>query len=271
LVKENIKNDLFISKSSKVAAITGASSGIGEAYAKALAMQGYDLVLISKDIAGLKKVADGIKKVNNVVIKLIMADLSSEKQIEVTAKKLEKLNVSMLVNNAGFGIANSFCETDPELLKEMINVHVQTTAIFTRAVLPKMISEQKGAIINVSSLAVFFHNRKNNTIYESTKNFVLSFSKALAKELEGTKVKIQVVCPGYTRTNFMTSDTVKGRDYSMIPSWMWMTSDGVVEESLRKLNKKKTILVPGRVNKIIVFVLKCKLLSWMPLIIVRKK
>jgi len=255
----------------KLAAVTGASSGIGEAYAKKLALQGYNLLLIARDEEGLKRVSDEIKKSSNVKISFISADLSKEKDIDFVSKKLTELNITMLINNAGFGIGKDFIETDPELLSAMVKVHVESTVRFSRAVLPNMINNKNGTIINISSLAVFFKNRKNNTIYESTKTFIVSFSEALTREVEGTGVKIQVVCPGYTKTNFTKSDSLKGRDYSTIPDWMWMTSEQVVDESLSKLKSKKTLLIPGRKNRCIAFMLRCKLISWIPNVLVHGK
>jgi short-subunit dehydrogenase len=228
-------------------------------------------LLIGRDKEGLKRVSDEIKKTFNVKISFILADLSKEKDIEFVSKKLSELNVTLLVNNAGFGIGKDFVESDPELLSAMVKVHCESTVRFSRAVLPNMISSKNGNIINISSLAVFFKNRKNNTIYESTKTFIVSFSQALAREVEGSGVKIQVLCPSYTKTNFIKTDSLKGRDYSMVPEWMWMMPEEVVDESLRKLKNKKTLLIPGRVNKRIAFLLRCKLLSWMPNILVRRK
>ncbi|MGV8163051.1 MAG: SDR family NAD(P)-dependent oxidoreductase [Candidatus Nanoarchaeia archaeon] len=253
------------------AVITGSASGIGEAYARKLASLGHNLLLIDKNKEDLKKIAEDIKKKSKVEIGLIVADLSNEKDIKNISEKLSMTNVKILVNNAGFGISKIFAETEPELISAMIKVHVEATARFSRAVLPKMLEQNEGVIINISSIAVFFKNRKNNTMYESTKNFILNFSKALAREVEDTKVKVQVVCPGYTRTNFMTSETAKGRDFSMIPDWMWMTSEEVARESINALSKKKIVFIPGLINRIVVILLKSKVFSWLPSIWVRAK
>ncbi|MGV8169393.1 MAG: SDR family NAD(P)-dependent oxidoreductase [Candidatus Nanoarchaeia archaeon] len=250
----------------KTAAITGAASGIGEAYAKKLGSLGYNLILIDKDKEGLKKVSLDIKKEHNVVIGMLPADLSKEKDIEQAAKKIGEQNITLLVNNAGFGIAKTFAETPDELLDDMVRVHVNTAVRFTRAVLPGMIKRNEGTIINVSSIAVYFKSRERNVTYGSTKSFLISFSEMLQEEMKHQKykIKIQALCPGFTRTNFMNTPHVKGRDYSRVPEWMWMTPDAVVEESLKNLKKKKTVIIPGRINKLLVFLMKTKVLSWIP-------
>jgi short-subunit dehydrogenase len=267
--KENMKK---INKR-PLAVITGASSGIGEVFAKKLGSMGNDLLLISNDLKGLKRVSSEIKAKSKtsgseVNVELLYADLSKEKDIDKVVKRLEKLNVYYLINNAGFGIGKKFADTNEKAISAMISVHVTAMVRFTRAVINNMIRKNSGRIINISSIAAFSRNRANCVMYNSTKTFVVVFSETLQCEMEGRRkdIRIQALCPGFTITNFHKNPdlTTLAKKLSRAPEWMWMKPEEVVEESLKALDKKVVMCVPGNINKLTVFMLNNKMFSRIP-------
>lgn len=250
----------------KTAIITGASSGIGEEFAKNLASKGYDLVLIAKDRENLLRVGKNLKNIFKADVGVITADLSSEKDLEMLEKKLNNIDAYMLVNNAGFGLGMDFASTEEKDMLAIMKVHMEATTRLTKAVLPKMIEKDEGVIINVSSVASFLRNKKNSVLYNSTKTYILAFSECLQQELWGQdkNIKIQCLCPGFTNTNFHTNRKVQGRDFNAAPSWVRMDAEDVVKRSLKALKKRKTLYVPGFMNKLTVFFARNILLSWIP-------
>ena len=273
-VKENKKIlRQKVNKKRDLAVITGASSGIGEAFAKKLGSLGNDLLLISNDAKGLQRVAKEIKEKSKaagseVNVEVLYADLASEKDIGCVVKRLEKLDVFYLVNNAGFGIGKKFADASEKAISAMISVHVTAMTRFARAVINGMMKRNRGRIINISSVAAFSRNRANCVMYNSTKTFVVVFSETLQYEMEGRckDIRVQALCPGFTITNFHKNPNQKSedRDMSRVPEWMWMKPEEVVEASLKTLDTKSVMCVPGNINKLTVFMLKNKMLSRIP-------
>jgi uncharacterized protein len=266
-----------------LAVITGASSGIGETFAKKLGRLGNDLLLISNDLLGLQRVAAEIKAENEkakskkikdkniqnkINVEILYADLSNEKDIDRVVRKLEKLDVYYLINNAGFGIGKKFAEASEKTISAMISVHVTAMVRFTRAVIKNMIKNNRGRIINISSVAAFSRNKANCVMYNSTKTFVVVFSETLQYDMDGqcNDIRVQALCPGFTITNFHKHPgrKSKDRDLSRVPEWMWMKPEEVVNESLKALDTRTVMCVPGNINKLTVFMLKNKMLSKIP-------
>jgi len=249
---------LVTSSASRTALITGASSGIGAAFARSLAAQGYNLVLVARRGAQLRSLADELHRKFNVRARVFPADLSDPTQV----KRLETLiaeagDLEILINNAGFGVPGKFAEIQAERNVEMIQVHVVATVRLCRAALPGMISRGRGAIINVSSVAAFMAGPKNAT-YSATKAYLNVFSEGLQDELKGTGVRVQALCPGLTRTEF--HDRPGYEEYkTKIPAFLWMTAEDVVRESLDGLEKDRVICILGRKNRLIVAILRNRL------------
>ena len=243
---------------SRTALITGASSGIGAAFARSLAAQGYNLVLVARREAQLKNLADELHRKFNIRARVFPADLSDPAQV----KRLETLiaeagDLEILINNAGFGVPGKFAEIQAERNVEMIQVHVVATVCLCRAALPGMISRGRGSIINVSSVAAFMATPRNAT-YSATKAYLNVFSEGLQNELKGTGVRVQALCPGLTHTEF--HDRPGYEDYkTKIPGFLWMSAEDVVRESLDALKKNRVICVPGFKNRLIVAILRNRL------------
>ena len=243
---------------SRTALITGASSGIGAAFARSLAAQGYHLILVARREAQLRSLADELHRKFNVRARVFPADLSDPTQV----KRLETLiaetgDLEILINNAGFGVPGKFAEIQAERNVEMIQVHVVATVRLCRAALPGMIFRGRGAIINVSSVAAFMATPRNAT-YSATKAYLNVFSEGLQDEIKGTGVRVQALCPGLTHTEF--HDRPGYEDYkTKIPRLLWMSAEDVVRESLDALKKNRVICVPGFKNRVIVAILRNRL------------
>jgi short-subunit dehydrogenase len=223
----------------KTALITGASSGIGETFARKLATRGFDLILVARREDRLQKIAGDLAGATALVADL--ATLEGIAKVESAISKAESLE--MLVNNAGFGTMGRFWVADLEGQQRMLDVHIRATMRLTYSALREMVARGRGAVINVSSVAAFGQSA-GNVSYCSSKAWINSFSEGLHLELceAGSPVQVQALCPGFTATEF--HDTL-GVDRKLIPGWMWMTANAVVEASMRGLERRKVIVVPG--------------------------
>lgn len=243
----------FMTSTRPLAAITGASSGIGETFARRLARDGYDLVLIARRRDRLERLAAELP----AACEILAADLINESDLEAVAARLaSEPRLALLVNNAGFGTRGHFWEADAQV--EMHKLHVVATVALTRAALKGMVARRAGAIINVSSVAGFMQN-PSSLSYNATKRWMNSFSEGLWLDMKaaGLPIRIQALCPGFTYTEF---HDVAGVDRASIPKSWWLTADFVVEESIRGLAAGKLFVVPGFRYKFIVW-----LFSWLPL------
>jgi len=228
------------------ALITGASSGIGKTFAGFLAKRGYDLILVARRRELLQSIADELSSAHDVKAEVLATDLSSEEETIKVAQRIEAVDaLSMLVNNAGYGIWGDFATSDIECQLDNVRVHDMATMRLTRAALPGMIARSRGDVINVASVAGLTPQPRAG-VYSASKAFLILFTESLHLELAGTGVRVQVLCPGFTHTGFHAAAEMKT---SGIPVWMWTDADMVVEESLRALEHGKVVVVPGRRNK----------------------
>lgn len=240
----------------RVALITGASSGMGEAFARKLALQGYNLVLVARREERLSALSSELQNNHHVKVEVVVADLTRESDIERVETKIGQLeNVDMLINNAGFGTMGRFAETDLEGQLEMITLYVTAPTRLIHAALPKM--EKGGSIINVASLGAFVYVPGNVT-YSATKAYLVVFSEILQMELKGRGIRVQALCPGFTMTEFHGK---MGFDSSVIPKFMWMTPEDVVKESLQGLERGKVVYIPGLKNRVVVLLCRIGLNS----------
>jgi uncharacterized protein len=240
-------------KGMRTALITGASSGIGAAFARRLASQGYDLILVARRADRLHALAAEVQDQYGVVAEVAVADLAQPADIELVEQRIaDSATVELLINNAGFGTLGAFSEIDLKRQIDMIWVHVIASVCLSRAALPGMIARGHGAIINVSSPAAFFPTPGNVT-YSATKAYVKTFSEALAAELSGSGVQVQVLCPGFTSTEFHVTPEYEGLDVrSRIPKGFWMSADDVVAASLSALRGRQLICIPGFNNRMLI-------------------
>lgn len=255
----------FVESDSKpdAALITGASSGIGATFARHLAAAGYDLVLVARREERLRALAAELEQEHAIRAELLVADLSRHADIERVAQRLSTLeSLSLLINSAGFGIADSFSESDPAREQAMIDVHLSASIRLGQAALPGMIARRHGGIINVSSVAAFFPTPGAAT-YCASKSYLNVFSEALQGEVAGTGVKVQALCPGFTRTEFHYTPEYADTDWTQIPNFMWMSTDQVVRESLIALDSGRVIVIPGLRYRLLVATIGNPLVLWL--------
>jgi short-subunit dehydrogenase len=231
--------------------ITGASSGIGLELAKCFAADGCRLILAARNRDALEKLAEELRRENKIEAVVFPADLSlpeTPKRIfaELSSKQIP---VDVLVNNAGFGAIGAFDQLPLERQTEMIQVNVAALTGLTRIFLPGMIQRRRGGILNVGSVAGFVPG-PGMAVYYATKAFVLSFSEALAAELAGTGVKITVLCPGPTPTNFGNVAGSKNARLMRVPG---TSAEKVARDGHAAFRRGRTIAVPGLQNKLVVF------------------
>ncbi len=235
------------------ALVTGASSGIGAAYARRLAASGYNLILVARREARLQTLAEQFRREYGVQAEVLAADLSTESGIaRVEAHLTGGAAVDFLVNCAGYDVYGNFAEIPIEKILGLIQCHTLAAVRFCRAVLPGMIERRHGAIVNVSSLSAFTPKPKDTT-YGASKAYLAQFSEALASELAHTGVRVQALCPGFTVSEF--HDDPQYAPYRLrerIPRWLWMASDAVAEASLKGLVEGQVVCIPGLTNQLIV-------------------
>jgi hypothetical protein len=244
-----------MSEAKPLAVVTGASSGIGAGFARALAARGYDLALVARRQDRLRLLADELGNHFQAKCTLLRADLTREPELRSVEEFLAgAANLQLLVNNAGFGAQGRFYEAPVESQDAMHRVHVLATMRLAHAALRNLTARNQGAIINVSSVAAFVP-RPGSTSYYATKAWINCFTEGLHLELKsaGSRVRVQALCPGFTLTEF---HDVLGIDRNFISGAWWMRAEDVVETSLRGMEKGKLFVVPGWRYKLLVSLLR---------------
>jgi len=235
-----------------IAVVTGASSGIGSAWARRLAREGWDLVLVARREDRLETLGQELRKLGAQAQPRV-CDLSRPESREDLDQWLSSLpRLDLLVHNAGFGVTGPVGEADPRRLEEMAQVHVNATIALCSAVAPRMRAAGTGGIVVVSSIAGWLVGA-GSAAYCATKAFETSFTRSLARELRPYGVRAMALCPGYTRTEFHDTDQYADWDRRNVPSWMWSTPDQVVDHAWKDWRRGKDLCIPGWINRAVVF------------------
>jgi uncharacterized protein len=233
---------------SKIALITGATSGIGAEYAKRLASQGYDLILTGRREQIIQKLADDIAKQFNIKAKVIIAELTDDADIQKVVDAIKTAeNLEILINNAGYaGPFILFAEKDMQESERMIKVMVTVPMRLIYAALPEMSKKGRGTIINVASISAFVPNKKWS-IYGASKASLKSFSESLYLEVKNKGIRVQVVCPGPVDTGFWKN--LPAEKAIMSKRFKITSPESVFDNSLRDLEKNRVVCIPGATTK----------------------
>jgi short-subunit dehydrogenase len=236
----------------RTALVTGASAGIGKAFAIQLARRGCHLVLVARRLDRLQALRDEILADHAVTVHTLVADLARpEAGAEIFAELSRRgIAIDVLVNNAGFGVAAKYVDTTWAQQAAFIQVLVTAVAELTHRALPGMLERDFGHIINVASLAGLTYGTPGATLYSGAKSFVIKMTEALSLELRGTGVRATAVCPGFTFSEFHDVNGMRER-VSKLPSALWMDADTVARQGLEAALEGRDVYVNGAFNKLI--------------------
>jgi hypothetical protein len=229
-----------------LALVTGASAGIGRAFALTLAERGHDLVLVARDTARLEAVAKDVAERFDTRTEILTSDLADRAQLARVEERLRTLDrpVDLLVNNAGVGTFGNFWELPVDREEHEISLNVVALMRLAHAAAGQLVERRTGGMINVSSIAGY-QPTPNNTTYGATKAFVCSFSQALHEELRPFGIRCLVLTPGFTRTEFQER---AGFDSSHVPGFLWQEAEQVVAHTLADYDRGRAVCVPGALN-----------------------
>jgi len=228
--------------------ITGASEGLGKAFAFECAERGMNLVLVSLPDSGLSDLANFISRNFNVSVHVFETDLSRSSGCYDLFLEIEKqgLQLNTLINNAGVGSTMMFDEGSPEFFEKQIGLNVLATTVITHLFVKNLRGKMPANILNVGSLASFFYLPKKQ-VYGGTKSYVYYFSKTLKKELKNKGVNVSVLCPGGINTNL--SVTLLNKNSPWTSRISIMNPEEVALIAIEGLFKNKEVIIPGKLNK----------------------
>lgn len=233
-----------------LAAITGATSGMGAAFARALAARGHDLLITGRRREAIEAVAADVRARAGVGVEVLIADFADPAQLAAVEERVRSAErLAVLVNNAGYGSLSGFLEKNIESHLAMLRVHVEATIRLCHAGLPRMLESGGGAIVNVASMAAFLPSPLS-ALYSATKAFLVSFSESLAMDVRGGGVRVQALCPGLTRSDF--HERLGLEQSSSRGLVRWMTAEGVAGASLAALERGTVVCVPGFANRLLI-------------------
>jgi uncharacterized protein len=217
--------------------ITGATAGIGAAFARRLAAHRMSLVLLARDGDRLRASADALHREHGVDVEVLVADLATDDGIAAAERRVAD-GVDLLVNNAGFGHGGRFLEVPIAEELTMLRVHCEAVLRLTSAALPGMVARRQGGVINVASVAAFF----SRGTYSASKAWVVTFSESVRQDVAGSGVNVMALCPGWVHTEFHERARM---DMSGVPEFLWLDADRLVAVALRDFRRGRSLSVPG--------------------------
>ncbi|MCX4906074.1 SDR family oxidoreductase [Streptomyces sp. NBC_00878] len=233
------------------ALITGSTAGIGAAFARRLASDGHNLVLVARDTKRLGEQATELHDRHGIEAEVLTADLATDDGIEAVAARLSdrKNAVDLLINNAGFANKGVYLDVPMEDELKMLKVHCEAVLRLTSAATEAMRARGRGGVVNVASVAAFLPRGT----YGASKAWVVQFTQGAAKDLAGSGVRLMALCPGFVRTEFHER---AGMGTDNIPNWMWLDADKLVTSALADLARGKSLSIPDPRYKAMMGVVK---------------
>jgi hypothetical protein len=231
------------------ALVTGATAGIGESFTRLLAQNGYNLILVARDLPRLQERAAALEAKFKISTKTIQADLSTDSGCKSIEDFISAHQVDVLINNAGFGINKAFTLSQLDAEQALLDVLVRTPMRLMHQVLPGMKERNKGVVINVSSVAGWIAGGT----YSASKSYLTVLSESLHTELSPTHVKVCALCPGFTRTEFHERGRMSMKG---LPAFMWLNSDKLVATAWKDAVAGKAVSVPGWQYQFLTFVMR---------------
>jgi short-subunit dehydrogenase len=238
----------------RTALVTGASAGIGRAFAELLAARGFSLAVTARRADRLEALAAELARAHGTRVHVVPADLADPAAPRRLCEALDAngLAIDVLVNNAGYGVPGRYVRTSWQHQADFIQVLVTAVAELTHRLLPAMIDRRWGRIVQVASLAALVPAAPGHTLYAASKAFLLKFTEALAPEVAADGVHVTALCPGFTFTEFHDVTGTRAQ-VSTMPRWAWQDARAVVEEGYAAVMAGRAVAVPGRVNRALAF------------------
>lgn len=230
--------------------ITGASQGLGYAFARTCAKLKRDLILVSLPGENLEKTARDLQLEYNIRVIFFETDLTKLDNIKKLSDDLALYRINMLINNAGMGGTKKFEEASVDYIQNIISLNIQSLVVLTHQLLPLFCKNQQNYILNIASLAAF-SPMPYKTVYPASKSFVLSFSRGLSKEVKNLNIHVGVSCPGGFATNVDVAKRINS--HKGIIKKSILTPKEIAEISISQLLNKKYVIIPGRINKLSAF------------------
>ena len=231
------------------ALVTGATVGIGESFTRLLAQNGYNIVLVARDLPRLQERAKTLESTFGIATTVIQADLATDSGCKTIEDFISNNQIDVLINNAGFGINKAFTVSQLDAEQQLLDVLVRTPMRLMHVALPGMKERNEGVIINVSSVAGWIAGGT----YSASKSYLTVLSESLHTELSSTNVKISALCPGFTRTEFHQRGRMSMKG---LPTFMWLNSDKLVAKAWKDAVGGKAVSVPGWQYQLLTFVMR---------------
>ncbi|MGU3498737.1 SDR family NAD(P)-dependent oxidoreductase [Mycobacterium sp. C31M] len=239
------------------ALVTGASSGIGLEFARALAADGRDVIVAARRIDELERIAEELRQRHGVQAVALRADLSEDDGAAKLVAAAESVGpIEVLINNAGFTLEGRYVEREWSAQKGFLNTMLAAPSELVWRLVPSMLERKSGTVINVSSLGAFYPSSPTYSLYAATKSFLLKFTRTLAEEYRGTGVTFTAVCPGFTRTAFIEDDTLAGENLRAVPSWLIAEPSRVAQRSLAAARSGKGVVYASNPDRAVAALLR---------------
>ena len=218
--------------------VTGATAGIGESFTRVLAREGFNIVLVARDLERMKERAATLESQFSIQTAIVQADLATDDGCAKVERYITDNQIEVLINNAGFGINKAFSMSELNSEQQLLDVLVRTPMRLMHTVIPQMKARNSGSIVNVSSVAGWIAGGT----YSAAKSYLTVLSESLHTELRGTGIKISALCPGFTRTEFHDRGRMR---MNGLPNFMWLSADRIVSQAWKENQNGKVLSVPG--------------------------